>query len=71
MEISSLGEWKVWGRTSSKYQRLGGETLSGLIGGDLKQNAQCWGKGTRRVYLQQIDRASSGGTVLLTHCQNY
>jgi hypothetical protein len=31
---------------------LGCEKLSGLNGGDLTQNAQQWGEGTRRVHLR-------------------
>lgn len=37
----------------------------------LLKNAQQWGEGTYRIYLQQIDRASSGGMVLPTHSLNF
>jgi hypothetical protein len=53
MEISSLREWEVGNPLESISTRdLGGETLSGLIGCDLKQNAQHWGKVTERVHLK-------------------
>ena len=50
-EISSLGESEI-GAPSRKYQDPESETLSGLIGGDLSQNVQYWGKGIQMVCLK-------------------
>jgi hypothetical protein len=44
---------------------LGGETLSGLKGRDLRRNALKWGEGIYRAHLQQKDRASLEGQVAI------
>jgi hypothetical protein len=51
MEISSVWGWG--GQEALESNRdLGGERCLGLNGGELSQNAQHWGEGTYRVYLQ-------------------
>jgi hypothetical protein len=51
-------------------RNVAGERLSGLRGKDLRLNAQPWGEGIYRVYLQQNDRESSGGMGLPSHSYN-
>jgi hypothetical protein len=59
----SLREWEE-GDPLESTRTPGGETLSGLFGGDLSQNAQLWGVETGRVHLYR-------GKGLLSHNQNF
>jgi hypothetical protein len=62
----SQKEWKQatsggrrWRDLPECTRDLGGKTLSGLIGRDLRWNALQWGEKTCRAHLQQKDKASS------------
>jgi hypothetical protein len=59
-----------WRNPPESTRDLGSGGLSGINGGDLSQNAHQLGEGIQGVHHQQIDRASSGGTELLTQSQN-
>jgi hypothetical protein len=61
MKTDKLGG-RRWGKPSRITRDLVVERLSGLKGRTLRWNVLQWGEGTRRVYLQQIDRASSEGS---------